>query len=138
MHYYRPFKEIRNLFSAFQTKGPSEETEANEFIANGERIGLGIPVTTVTRCQTDFLLLPDRQMICGQNSGEHCKNFIIFYFNFRAHTFWNWQKTNKNWLKRPKLTKLEIVEIDIVDRNSWNCPNWPKLTEIDRNSFKSV
>ena len=47
--------------------------EAFEFNANGGRIGLGIAVTTATRCQTDFLLLPDGQMICGQNSGEHCE-----------------------------------------------------------------
>ena len=53
--------------------GPSDETEAFEFNANGGRIELGIPVTTATRCQTDFLLLPDGQMICGQNSGEHCE-----------------------------------------------------------------
>ena len=53
--------------------GPNEETVASELILNGriQTSGVGTPVTTSTRCLREYLLLPDGQRICGQNSGEH-------------------------------------------------------------------
>lgn len=56
---------------------PSGDSQASAFIINGNSApsGIGTPVTTSGQCLNAYLLLPDGQRICGQNSGQHC-NYI--------------------------------------------------------------
>jgi len=66
--------------------GPSTETLSVGLLLNGETVnnnnGVGAQVTSSSRCDVDFFQVNNPggnspPIICGQNSGEHSKYFML-------------------------------------------------------------
>ncbi len=66
--------------------GPSTETLSVGLLLNGETVnnnnGVGAQVTSSSRCDVDFFQVNNPggnspPIICGQNSGEHSKYYIL-------------------------------------------------------------